>query len=43
VVVARVSRSGQASPRPGDLEGVSAPVKVGQAVSVSIAEVFTGR
>jgi cytochrome c-type biogenesis protein CcmH len=29
VVVARISRSGQAAPQPGDLEGQSAPVDVG--------------
>lgn len=29
IVAARVSRSGQAAPQPGDLEGVSAPVAVG--------------
>jgi len=29
IVSARISRSGQAQPQPGDLEGVSAPVAVG--------------
>ena len=29
IVVARISKSGQASPQPGDLEGVTAPVAVG--------------
>ena len=29
VIVARVSKSGAAVPQPGDLEGVSAPVKLG--------------
>lgn len=42
VVVARVSRSGMASAKAGDLEGVSGPVKAGQAISLSIANVLTG-
>jgi len=42
VVVARVSKSGMAAAAPGDLEGVSAPVKVGQAISISIAKVVAG-
>jgi cytochrome c-type biogenesis protein CcmH len=43
VVVARVSKSGNASARAGDLEGMSAPVKTGaQAVAISIARVVTG-
>jgi len=29
VIVARVSKAGSAVPQPGDLEGVSAPVKLG--------------
>jgi cytochrome c-type biogenesis protein CcmH len=29
VVGARVSKSGQPTPQPGDFEGLSAPVKVG--------------
>jgi cytochrome c-type biogenesis protein CcmH len=29
VVGARISKSGQAMPQPGDLEGLSAPVTVG--------------
>jgi cytochrome c-type biogenesis protein CcmH len=29
IVVARISKSGQASPQPGDLEGITAPVAVG--------------
>lgn len=42
VVVARVSRSGEAKAQAGDLEGMSAPVKVGtKAVAVSIANVLT--
>ncbi len=36
VVVARISRSGQAEPEPGDLEGRSGPVKPGGAVEVVI-------
>jgi cytochrome c-type biogenesis protein CcmH len=43
VVVARVSRSGMAGAQPGDLEGMSGPVKLGQAVSVSIATVVAGQ
>jgi cytochrome c-type biogenesis protein CcmH len=44
VVVARVSKSGTAEPRDGDLEGVSAPVASGtKAVSISIAKVLTGQ
>lgn len=42
VVVARVSKSGEAKAQAGDLEGMSAPVKVGtKAVAVSIANVLT--
>lgn len=38
VVGARISRSGQAMPQPGDLEGLSAPVPVGsQGVTVEIS------
>jgi cytochrome c-type biogenesis protein CcmH len=38
VVGARISRSGQAMPQPGDLEGLSAPVAVGsQGVTVEIS------
>lgn len=43
IVVARVSKSGEATPQPGDLEGVSAPVKTGQALTVSIAHVVGAR
>ena len=43
VVVARVSKSGMAGPQPGDLEGVSGPVKPGQSLSLSIANVVTGQ
>ena len=43
IVVARVSKSGEATPQPGDLEGMSAPVKTGQALTVSIARVVGGR
>lgn len=40
VVGARVSKSGNASPQPGDLEGFSAPVKVGATnLQISIASV----
>ncbi len=42
VVVARVSKSGMAAAQPGDLEGVSAPVKAGQSLSISIAKVVAG-
>lgn len=42
VVVARVSKSGMAGAAPGDLEGVSAPVKVGQSVDIRIATVVAG-
>jgi cytochrome c-type biogenesis protein CcmH len=39
IVGARISRSGQAMPQPGDLEGLSAPVAVGsQGVAVEIAK-----
>jgi cytochrome c-type biogenesis protein CcmH len=39
VVGARISRSGQAMPQPGDLEGLSAPVSVGsQGVVVEISK-----
>jgi cytochrome c-type biogenesis protein CcmH len=39
VVGARISRSGQAMPQPGDLEGLSAPVAVGsQGVVVEISK-----
>lgn len=41
VVVARVSRTGRASPRRGDLEGISGPVKLGQAVNINIEDVVT--
>src|SRR5213075_494601 len=38
IVTARISKSGDAMPKPGDLEGVSEPVKAGAGeVSVSIA------
>jgi cytochrome c-type biogenesis protein CcmH len=41
VVVARVSRSGQAAAQPGDLTGQSAPVAPGaQGLRVEIGEVF---
>lgn len=41
VVGARISRSGQAIPQPGDLEGLSAPVDVGaRDVRVEIARVL---
>ncbi len=40
IVVARVSKSGQAIAQAGDLEGVSEPVKIGtKAISVNIAKV----
>ena len=40
VVGARVSKSGNASPQPGDLEGFSAPVKVGATnLQISVASV----
>ena len=42
VVVARVSKSGMAAAAPGDFEGVSAPVKAGQSVTISIAKVVSG-
>ncbi len=43
VVVARVSKSGTAYAKAGDLEGTSGPVKTGQAISLSIARVVAGR
>lgn len=44
IVVARVSKSGMANARDGDLEGMSAPVKSGtQAISISIDKVLTGQ
>ncbi len=44
IVVARVSKSGTADARDGDLEGVSAPVASGtKAISISIAKVLTGQ
>ena len=44
VVVARVSKSGMADARDGDLEGISAPVSSGtRAISISIATVLTGQ
>lgn len=39
VVVARVSKSGTAYAKPGDLEGVSEPVKIGQSISLNIVKV----
>jgi cytochrome c-type biogenesis protein CcmH len=40
IVVARVSRSGDASAQPGDLEGETGPVQpLGQAIAVSISRV----
>lgn len=36
VVIARISRSGQAEPQPGDLEGRTGPVQLGEAVEVVI-------
>jgi cytochrome c-type biogenesis protein CcmH len=40
VVSARVSRSGQAMPQPGDLEGASSPVEVGaRTVDIVISRV----
>ncbi len=40
VVGARISKSGQATPQPGDLQGFSSPVAVGaQGVAIEIAEV----
>lgn len=43
IVGARVSKSGDANPQPGDLEGYSSPVKVGaaQPVTVTIDRVVT--
>lgn len=42
IVVARISKSGQASPQPGDLEGVTAPVAVGSTgVAVEISREST--
>jgi len=43
IVVARVSKSGEATPQPGDLEGTSGPVKTGQTVAISIAKVVGGQ
>lgn len=41
VIVARVSKSGAAVPQPGDLEGVSAPVKLGaKNVAVEISKLI---
>jgi len=40
VVEARVSKSGQATPSPGDLQGRSAPVKPGaQGLSIVIGDI----
>ncbi|MHB1141884.1 MAG: c-type cytochrome biogenesis protein CcmI/CycH [Sulfuricaulis sp.] len=44
VVVARVTKSGMADARDGDLEGVSAPVASGtRAISISIDKVLSGQ
>lgn len=44
VVVARVSKTGKADARDGDLEGMSAPVMSGtKAISISIDKVLTGQ
>jgi cytochrome c-type biogenesis protein CcmH len=43
IVVARVSKSGNAIAQAGDLEGTSGPVKPGQAVAISIGNVVGGR
>ena len=44
VVVARVTKSGMADARDGDLEGVSAPVASGtKAISISIDKVLSGQ
>lgn len=44
IVVARVTKSGMADARDGDLEGVSAPVASGtRAVSISIDKVLSGQ
>lgn len=43
VVVARVSKSGTAYAKAGDIEGMSGPVKAGQTVNLSIAKVVTGK
>lgn len=44
IVVARVTKSGMADARDGDLEGVSAPVASGtKAISVSIDKVLSGQ
>jgi cytochrome c-type biogenesis protein CcmH len=39
-VVARVTRTGEAAPRSGDLQGRAAPVRTGQSVRVVIDEVL---
>ena len=36
-VGARISKSGNATPQPGDLEGIQSPVQVGQDTAVSIS------
>lgn len=43
IIVARVSKSGDAIAQAGDLEGTSGPVKPGGAVDVSIAKVVSGK
>ena len=44
IVVARVTKSGMADARDGDLEGVSAPVASGaKAISISIDKVLSGQ
>jgi cytochrome c-type biogenesis protein CcmH len=43
VVVARVSKSGDAMPKAGDLEGTSGPVKTSGNVAISIANAVAGR
>jgi cytochrome c-type biogenesis protein CcmH len=44
IVVARVTKSGMADARDGDLEGVSAPVTSGtKAISISIDKVLSGQ
>ncbi len=43
IVVARVSKSGDAIAKAGDLEGTSGPVKNGGAVAITIANALTGR
>jgi cytochrome c-type biogenesis protein CcmH len=42
VVGARISKRGDATPQPGDMQGVSAPVAPGaRGVKIEIAEVVT--